>query len=144
MPKPFPAEFRADVIAVTRKGEAPLRQFAKDFAISGACLYRWIKIAGRGDSVDHPGPPAAADDVSAQLREAIKLLEQEAEVMRRAVGHPHRDANSKMMYPLVLDLADDGVPVTVTCRVRGFSTQAFYTWRKAPASQRDWDDERGQ
>lgn len=45
-----------------------------------------------------------------------------------------------MMYPLVLDLADDGVPVTVTCRVLGFSTQAFYKWRKAPVSQRDWDD----
>lgn len=45
-----------------------------------------------------------------------------------------------MMYPLVLDLAADGVPVTVTCRVLGFSTQAFYKWRKAPVSQRDWDD----
>jgi len=44
------------------------------------------------------------------------------------------------MYPLVLDLADDGVPVTVTCRVLGFSTQAFYKWRKEPVSQRDWDD----
>src|SRR5689334_8856422 len=45
-----------------------------------------------------------------------------------------------MMFPLVLDLADDGVPVSVTCRVLGFSTQAFYKWRKAPVSQRDWDD----
>jgi len=45
-----------------------------------------------------------------------------------------------MMYPLVLDLADDGVPVSVTCRVLGFSTQAFYKWRKAPLTQRDWDD----
>jgi putative transposase len=31
-----------------------------------------------------------------------------------------------MMYPLVLDLAADGIPVTVTCRVLGFSKQAFY------------------
>lgn len=44
------------------------------------------------------------------------------------------------MYPLVLDLAADGVPVTVTCRVLGFSTQAFYKWRTAPLSQRDGDD----
>ncbi len=42
--------------------------------------------------------------------------------------------------PLVLDLAGDGVPVTVTCRVLGFSTQAFYTWKKQPVTQRDWDD----
>jgi transposase InsO family protein len=44
------------------------------------------------------------------------------------------------MYPLVRDLADDGVPVTVTCRVLGFSKQAFYKWQGAPVSQRDWND----
>jgi len=31
-----------------------------------------------------------------------------------------------MIYPLVLELADDGVPVAVACRVLGFSKQAFY------------------
>ncbi len=46
-----------------------------------------------------------------------------------------------MMYPLVLDLAADGIPVAVTCRVLGFSKQAFYKWRKKhPVTQRDWDD----
>jgi transposase InsO family protein len=45
-----------------------------------------------------------------------------------------------MSYPLVLDLAADGVPVTVACRVLGFSKQAFYRWRSNPGSQRDWDD----
>jgi transposase InsO family protein len=45
-----------------------------------------------------------------------------------------------MTYPLVLDLAADGVPVAVTCRVLGFSRQAFYAWKRDPVSQRDWDD----
>lgn len=97
MPKPFPAEFRADVIAVARKGEAPLRQIAQDFGISEACLHRWLKIADREDGANRPAS-AASGDVSAQLREAhkrIKLLEQEAEVMRRAVGYLSRDANPK-------------------------------------------------
>jgi len=44
------------------------------------------------------------------------------------------------MYPLVLDLADDGIPVAVTCRVLGFSKQAFYAWRRQPVTCRDWDD----
>ncbi|MCV7210630.1 IS3 family transposase [Mycolicibacterium canariasense] len=143
MPTPFPAEFRADVIAVARKGEAPLRQIAKDFGISEACLHRWLKIADREDGRGQPASASDADDMAAQLREAhkrIKLLEQEAEVMRRAVGYLSRDANPKMTYPLVLDLAADRIPVTVTCRVLGFTTQAFYKWRKAPVSQRDWDD----
>ena len=45
-----------------------------------------------------------------------------------------------MMYPLVLDLAADDIPVTVTCRVLGFSKQAFYQWRAKPVSDRDYDD----
>jgi putative transposase len=34
-----------------------------------------------------------------------------------------------MRYPLVLDLAADGIPVAVTCRVLGVSKQAFYAWK---------------
>ncbi len=45
-----------------------------------------------------------------------------------------------MMYPLVRDLAADGVPVTVTCRVLGFSPQGFYKWQASPCSKRDLDD----
>jgi putative transposase len=45
-----------------------------------------------------------------------------------------------MIYPLVLDLAADGIPVTVICRVLGFSKQAFYAWKRQPCSQRDWDN----
>ena len=45
-----------------------------------------------------------------------------------------------MIYPLVTDLADEGIPVALTCRVLGFSKQAYYQWRAAPVSQRDWDD----
>jgi len=45
-----------------------------------------------------------------------------------------------MRYPLVLDLAADGIAVAVTCRVLGFSEQAFYAWMKNPISQRDWDE----
>ena len=45
-----------------------------------------------------------------------------------------------MRYPLVLDLAAGGIPVAVTCRVLGFSKQAFYQWRQHPVPQRDWDE----
>jgi putative transposase len=45
-----------------------------------------------------------------------------------------------MMFPLVLDLAADGIAVAVTCRVLGFSKQAFYQWRKQPVTDRDWAD----
>jgi len=45
-----------------------------------------------------------------------------------------------MTYPLVRDLASDGVPVGLSCRVLGFSRQAYYAWLGDPVSQRDYDD----
>lgn len=45
-----------------------------------------------------------------------------------------------MMFPLVADLAAEGVPVTLTCGLLGFSPQAFYKWRARPWSDRDWAD----
>ena len=44
------------------------------------------------------------------------------------------------MYPLVQELAVDGIPVTLSCRVLGFSKQAFYKWQANPISDRDWSD----
>ena len=44
------------------------------------------------------------------------------------------------MFPLVEDLAGEGVPVRLACGVLGFSPQAFYKWRANPVSARDWAD----
>lgn len=45
-----------------------------------------------------------------------------------------------MMFPLVRDLAAEGIPVRLTCGVLGFSTQVFYKWQARPVSDRDWAD----
>ena len=42
-----------------------------------------------------------------------------------------------MSYPLVGDLAAEGIPVRLTCGVLGHSTQAYYAWLAAPVSGRD-------
>lgn len=42
-----------------------------------------------------------------------------------------------MMYPLVSDLAADGVPVTVTCRVLKIARQPYYRWLKNPVAERE-------
>ncbi len=36
------------------------------------------------------------------------------------------------MYPLVTELADAGIPVTVTCRVLKLSRQPYYRWLADP------------
>lgn len=45
-----------------------------------------------------------------------------------------------MIYPLVTDLAVEGIPVAVTCRVLEFSKQGYYRWRANPVTERDWVD----
>jgi putative transposase len=45
-----------------------------------------------------------------------------------------------MTYPLVRDLAAEGIPVRLTCGVLGFSTQGYYAWLAAPVSDRDLAD----
>ncbi len=42
-----------------------------------------------------------------------------------------------MMYPLVRELAVNGVPVTVTCRVLKVARQPYYRWLQRPVSDRD-------
>ena len=54
MPKPYPKEFRDDVVAVARQGQAPLTQIAKDFGISETCLSNWLRKADIEDG-NRPG-----------------------------------------------------------------------------------------
>ncbi|RWW94095.1 MULTISPECIES: IS3 family transposase [Paenarthrobacter] len=138
MPTAYGAEFRQDVIDVARKGEATLAQIAKDFGLSVTTLKRWIAIAERKES--GAGPAAAESVEMRELKKRNRLLEQENEILRRAAAYLARDINPKMTYPLVTDLAADGVPVAVTCRVLGFSKQGYYRWRASPVTERDWVD----
>ncbi len=79
-------EFRRDVVAVARRGDAPLKQIAADFGIAESCLRNWMRAA---DVEDRNRPGVSASE-SVELREArrrIRLLEQENEVLRRAAAY---------------------------------------------------------
>lgn len=88
MPKPYPREFRDDVVRVARgrEGGITLKQIATDFGVSESCLTNWMQAADVEAGVK-PGSTAAEN---AELREAkrrIRLLEQENEVLRRAAAY---------------------------------------------------------
>ena len=101
-----------------------------------------MKIAARESGVKS----GAASDDAAKLREAnkrIRLLEQEAEVMRRAVAYLSRDINPKNDVPAGPRADWDApirVPVAVSCRVLNFSRQAYYQWAANPVPARDWEE----
>lgn len=88
MPKPYPEEFRQDVVRVARN-RAPgvtVEQVATDFGVHPMTLWKWMRRA----DIDDGSTPGTSSQESAELREArrrIKLLEQENEVLRRAAAH---------------------------------------------------------
>lgn len=84
--KPYPKEFRDDVVRVARQGQSSLAQIAKDFGISEGSLANWMKRA----DIEDGRRPGMTDDDRKELREAnkrIRLLEQENEVLRRAAAY---------------------------------------------------------
>jgi len=42
------------------------------------------------------------------------------------------------MYPLVRELAADGIPVAVTCRVLKIARQPYYRWLANPVTDGEW------
>lgn len=94
MPKPYPEEFRRDVIAVARLRAKPLTQIAKDFGISDGLIHQWL----RAEQEDHrPGSATATvlETENRELKRKLRVAEQEAEIMRRAVAYLSRDVNPK-------------------------------------------------
>lgn len=88
MPRPYPREFREDVIRVARSREpgVRLRDIAADFGISESCLANWLKAADVEDGV-RPGATEAEHAENRELRRRLRLLEQENEVLRRAAAY---------------------------------------------------------
>jgi len=84
--KAYPKEFRDDVVAVARKGMAPLSQIAKDFGISEGSLTNWMKRADIEDG-KRSGLTEADRKELRELNKRIRLLEQENEVLRRAAAY---------------------------------------------------------
>ncbi len=88
VPKPYPKEFRDDVVRVARNREpgVHLKQIAADFGISESCLTNWMKSADVEDGVK-PGTTPAENAENRELRKRLRLLEQENEVLRRAAAY---------------------------------------------------------
>jgi len=94
MPRPYPKEFRDDVVAVARRHEAPVSQIAKDFGISDATLHNWLKRAEIEDGV-RPGVTTAEAAQMRELKKRNRLLEQENEILRRAAAFFARELPPK-------------------------------------------------
>ena len=88
MSKPYPREFREDVVRVARNRPAgvTLEQTAADFGIHPITLSTWLRKADVEDGVK-PGATAGQLAELAEAKRRIRTLEQENEVLRRAAAY---------------------------------------------------------
>jgi transposase len=94
MAKHYPPEFRADVVAVARRSEIPVRQLAADFGVSESTLHRWMRQA-QVDAGAREGATSQDLDELRELRKRARRLEQENEILRRAAAYFAKDALPK-------------------------------------------------
>ena len=94
MPKPYPREFRENVVAVARQGDEGIAQIAKDFGIAESCLRNWLRAADAEDG-KRGGPKAQEAEQLRELKRRNRLLEQENEVLRRAAAYLSQGINPK-------------------------------------------------
>jgi transposase len=94
MPKPYPREFRENVVAVARQGEEGIAQIAKDFGIAESCLRNWLAAADAEDG-KRGGSKAHEAEQLRELKRRNRLLEQENEVLRRAAAYLSQGINPK-------------------------------------------------
>ncbi len=88
MPKPYPREFRDDVVRVARQRPSgvTLESIAEDFGIHPMTLSKWMRQAAIDDG-DRAGVTSDEARENRELRRRVKLLEQENEVLRRAAAY---------------------------------------------------------
>ena len=88
VPKPYPREFREDVVNVARRRERgqTVKVIAADFGIAESCLRNWMRQADVEDGCK-PGTTAAENIELREAKKRIRLLEQENEVLRRAAAY---------------------------------------------------------
>jgi transposase len=91
MPRPYPRDFREDVIRVARNRSDGVRikDIAADFGISESCLTNWLAAADVEDGIK-PGVTAVENGELRAAKKRIRLLEQENEVLRRAAAYLSR------------------------------------------------------
>jgi transposase len=88
MPKPYPQEFREDVVRVAREREngVTIDQVAADFGVHPMTLSKWMRRADIDDGTS-PGLSSTNAAENRELKKRVRLLEQENEVLRRAAAY---------------------------------------------------------
>ncbi|MGI8329972.1 IS3 family transposase [Actinomadura scrupuli] len=125
----YPAEFRADAVAMVRSSSKPIAQVARDLGINHETLRTWLRAA---DAAERPGAAqeSAKDTELARLRKEVAELRLEREVLRKAAAYfGSGDAGVSRFH--FVESHHRAYGVKRLCQIMNISRSGFYRWRQA-------------
>ncbi|WP_442813364.1 IS3 family transposase [Streptomyces sp. NBC_01244] len=140
--KHYPAEFKADAVALYRsRPGATIKSVAADLGVNTETLRNWIRAADGRRPGAHSAPPAASqtggDDVQAELaaaRKRIRELEEERDILRKAARY---FANGDALVTRCQFVEDHQRRhgVKRLCDILGLARSSFYYWRRTAVTR---------
>lgn len=94
---PYPPEFKAEAIALVRRGAATgvsMARVARDLGLSPDTLRGWVK-QGQVDDGEREGLTTEERDELARLRRRVRVLEEEREVLKKATAFFARESATR-------------------------------------------------
>ena len=83
---PYPPEFRAEAVRLTRTSGKPMAQIARELEVSSETLRLWRKQADIDDGLRHDGLTTEETEEVRRLRREIKVLREEREILVKAAA----------------------------------------------------------
>ncbi|MEU3092363.1 IS3 family transposase [Streptomyces massasporeus] len=138
--KNYPPQFKADAVALYQsRPEATIRQVAADLGINPETLRNWVRAAGasrpRGRRAEVPiEPPTPLEAENAALRNKVRELEEEREILRKAAKYFAGGDALVNRFQFVAD-HQRRYGVKRLCTILGIARSSFYYWRRTAADR---------
>jgi transposase len=79
----FTPEFKAEVVALARRGDRSITEICRDMDLVESVLRRWIAQAEVNEG-RRPGVTSAEQEEILALRKRVRVLEEEREILKKA------------------------------------------------------------